>query len=143
MKKPNIIIQDAYRLESKDVLAFYKTTLDGLNDAESVSRISRYGSNNLKNLKKSPIIFKFFSQFKDLMIILLIVSAAIALYLGDIRTFSILIAIVIINALIGFIQEYKADRVTESLMSLMVPEAKVYRSGQLEVVEASKLVPGD
>lgn len=143
MKKPNIIIQDAYSLDSKDALDFYKTTLDGLSDDESLSRTAKYGPNNLKNLKKNPIIFKFFAQFKDLMIILLVVSAGIALYLGDVRTFIILIAIVIINALIGFVQEYKADRVMESLMSLMVPETKVYRDGQLKVIEASRLVPGD
>lgn len=143
MKNTNNIITDAYQISTKEALEKLKSNLSGIDDDESKKRLLDYGPNTLSNLKKSPIIFKFFAQFKDLMIILLIACAGISLYLGDIRTAGILVAIVIINAMIGFIQEFKADKVMDSLKSLMVPEAKVYRNGQLETIMASHLVPGD
>lgn len=143
MKKTNISNSDVYQISPKEALELYVATMAGLTTDESQNRLEKYGPNNLKNIDKIPIIFKFLGQFKDLMIVLLLICAGIALYLGDVRTFGILIAIIIINSLIGFVQEYKADKVMDSLKSLMVPEAKVYRDGQLETIEASKLVPGD
>jgi len=143
MKNTDNQVTDVYQISTKEALERFDSTLPGLEKDESAKRLEEYGPNILSNLKKSPIIFKFFAQFKDLMILLLVVCAGISLYLGDIRTFGILIAIVIINALIGFVQEFKADKVMDSLRSLMVPEAKVYRNGQLETIEASQLVPGD
>lgn len=143
MKNTNNLITDAYQISTDEALEKLNSKLSGLDNDESQKRLLEYGSNNLSNLKKSPVIFKFFAQFKDLMIILLIICAGISFYLGDLRTSGILLAIVIINALIGFVQEFKADKVMDSLRSLMVPQAKVYRGGRLETIDASKIVPGD
>lgn len=143
MTKTKYSVSDVYQISADEALSRFSANLSGLDEVESLKRLDEYGTNGLSNLKKSPVILKFFAQFKDLMIILLIICAAISLYLGDIRTSGILVAIVVINALIGFVQEFKADKVMDSLRSLMVPEAKVYRGGQLETIEASQLVPGD
>ena len=143
MTKTNSPIFDAYQIGTKEALDKFKATQSGLSEPESVARFKKYGPNNLQDLKKVPMIIKFLGQFKDLMIILLIACALISLYLDDVRTFIILVLIVLINALIGFVQEFKADKVMDSLKSLMVLEAKVYRGGKLETIEASRLVPGD
>ncbi|MDK2899131.1 MAG: P-type Ca2+ transporter type [Patescibacteria group bacterium] len=143
MKKIDDLITEAYQISTNEALKKLDSNLSGIGKEESQKRLIEYGPNSLNSLRKSPIIFKFLAQFKDLMILLLIVCAGISLYLDDIRTAGILIAIVIINAMIGFIQEFKADKVMDSLKSLMVPEAKVYCNGQLETIEASRLVPGD
>lgn len=137
------VLNDTYKINADEALKRYNSSINGLNDSEIVARTEKFGPNSLHNLRKSPIIFKFFAQFKDLMIILLLASAGIAYYLGDTSTFIILIVIILINALIGFVQEFKADKVMDSLRSLMVLESKVYRNGNLETIDASKLVPGD
>ena len=139
----NTPLHDMYKVSVDEALKTYDSTKSGLSTNEAANRLSQHGPNSLSNLRKSPIIFKFFAQFKDLMIVLLIACAGIAYYLGDFSTFNILLAIILINALIGFTQEYKADKVMDSLKSLMVPESKVYRDGQMMTIEASRLVPGD
>lgn len=143
MKKINTPLHDMYQESVDQALTAYDSTKSGLSSNQVAKRLAEHGLNNLHGLKKDPIIFKFFAQFKDLMIILLLACVVIAYYLGDVSTFSILLAIILINALIGFVQEYKADKVMESLKSLMVPESKVYRDGQLVTIAASQLAPGD
>ena len=130
-------------LPASEVLEAFDSHQTGLTTTDSAKRLVEYGPNNLRKLKKEPLIFKFLRQLKDLMIILLLVSAAISFYLGDTRTACILIAIVFINALIGFFQEFKAEKIMDSLEALVVAEAKVYRDGQLIVIAATDLVPGD
>lgn len=132
-----------YKLSVIDAVNGLKSNPKGLSKEESALRLAQIGPNKLQKIKRDNIIIKFLRQFKDLMIILLIVSAFIALYLGDKRTFLILILIVIINSLIGFFQEYKAEKIMESLKALVVDEAKIYRDGVLTKIEAVNLVPGD
>ena len=133
----------AYRQDYTEVLKFLRSGKSGLSAEDATARLEQYGRNQLKRVLKTPVFFKFFAQFKDLMIVLLLASSAISLYLQDIRTAVVLFAIVVINAVIGFTQEYKAERIMESLEKLIVPEAKVYRGGVLCTIDASELVPGD
>jgi P-type Ca2+ transporter type 2C len=132
-----------YQMSADEAMKTLYTVKSGLTSQEAANRITEFGHNQLKRINKSPAIFKFFAQFKDLMIVLLLISAAIAFYLEDNRTGIVLVAIVLINALIGFSQEYKAERIMESLEKLIVPEAKVYRNGELTTIAAADLVPGD
>lgn len=141
--KSKYSVSDVYQISTSEAIKRLDSQKTGLKINESSRRLEEFGLNNLINLKKAPVIFKFFAQFKDLMIILLIICSGISFYLGDVRTSVILLAIVLINAMIGFIQEFKADKVIDSLRSLMVPEAKVYRDGKMATIEASQLVPGD
>lgn len=132
-----------YRLPTEEVVKQLLSSSDGLNSQTASNRLNTYGPNNLKRARREPVIFKFFHQFKDLMIILLIGSAAISFYLNDRRTTYILLAIVIINSLIGFFQEFKAEKIMESLQAFVVAEAKVFRDKKLLVIAAADLVPGD
>lgn len=132
-----------YQLESGAVLKQVVSTKAGLSGAEAQQRVMQYGENKLVKKSGSSPLLKFFGQFKDLMIILLLASAGISFYLDDVRTGGILIFIVIVNAIIGFSQEYKAERIMESLEKLVVAEAKVFRDGQLTTLAASQLVLGD
>lgn len=132
-----------YNQHFEEVLKTLKTNKKGLSAKESASRLRVYGANQLKELHREPGWLKWIRQFKDLMIILLIISSGISFYLNDQRTAIILIAIVIINAVIGYVQEYKAEKVLESLKLVIHAQAKVMRHGEVIEINSSDLVPGD
>ncbi len=132
-----------YQLTTSEVLEALRASKEGLTQAEATQRLAVQGPNSLKKLRTEPAIVKYFRQFKDLMILLLLGCAGVAFYLDDARTGGILVSIVLINSLIGFAQEHKAEKVMESLKSLMVPEAKVLRDGHMTTIDSSQLVVGD
>lgn len=134
---------DYYRLETGETLAELKTTADGLSPKEAARRLRDWGRNELQVKVKRPAIFTYFSQFRDLMIILLLVSSALALYLNDGRTALVLFLLVILNTTIGFLQEFKAEKVMESLERLVVAKAMVKRNGKLVEIPSAELVSGD
>lgn len=120
----------------------------GLSNEEYLKSVSKYGKNELKAKKKKTTLQKFIEQFKDFMIIVLIISAIISGIVGVIEgegiTDSIIILIVVIvNAIIGVLQENKAEKSLEALQKLSSHTAKVIRNGEMTVVSAKDLVPGD
>lgn len=133
----------AYLLDIPRICKDLGTSRDGLESAEASSRLKQYGPNQLEETHKEGWFIRYLRQFKDLMILLLCASAVISLYLGDQRTSIVLFALVMFNTIIGFTQEYKAERIMESLVRLVVPEAKVVRDGKLESVASTEIVPGD
>jgi Ca2+-transporting ATPase len=141
MQKNRVV--SPYQLNVVDALTELRTTKQGLSSNQAKERTIEFGKNQLKRVHKTPALFRFFNQFKDLMIVLLLISSGISFYLQDLRTAYVLLAIVFINALIGFSQEYKAERIMESLEKLIVPEAKAFRDGKLITIPALNLVPGD
>jgi Ca2+-transporting ATPase len=132
-----------HNLSGAESLTFLKSFRQGLSEKESLQRRKIYGPNALSELHKDPLWRKFIRQFKDLMIILLVISSIISLYLQDYRSSTILIIIVFINAIIGFIQEYKAEKILESLKMIIHPQAKVLRNNKTREINSSELVPGD
>ncbi len=121
---------------------------NGLTEAEVKARLEKYGENRLSEKKKKTLFARFLEQFKDVMIIILIIAAfmsfGISIYEGEGFFEPILILlIVIINAVIGVMQENKAEKALEALKNLSSPHARVIRDGKEEVIEASQLVPGD
>jgi len=136
-------IVEAYRLSTAEALKEYHSTLAGLTDKEALSRQEKFGANRLVASKKDSLPLRFARQFKDLMLILLSLSAVFSFAIGDARTGIVLVSIVLINALIGFSQEYKAEKVMESLEKLVVAQAKVKRGGKLGEAPSEQLVPGD
>lgn len=132
-----------YQLEVQNVLQNLTTSEEWLSDQEVALRHNIYGFNILKELKHETIFHKIMKQFKDALIILLIVSAWISVYLQDYRGASILWAIVLLNACIGYFQEAKAEKIMQSLKKMLHPSAKVKRDGKLIEEQASKLVPWD
>lgn len=133
-----------YQLSIPETAEKLKTDLEkGLSFAEVEKRLKAYGFNELKAGRSRPLIFRFFDQFRDLLIVVLIVAAGMAYYLKDYHGGTILLAIVFINAVIGFYQEYKAEKILESLKRIIQAKAIVVRNGKQMEVEQSQLVPGD
>ena len=133
-----------YQLSAKEAIKRLKTDgKNGLTPREVEHRKKQYGLNQLAESKRRPVIFRLFDQFKDLLIIVLIIAALLAYYLNDFRGGTILLIIVLVNALIGFYQEYKAEKILESLKQIIKAKATVIRGGKRMEVEQRDLVPGD
>lgn len=135
--------QHAYQIGTDETLQQLGAHKEGLSADEATKRLSTHGPNKLHEVNRTPRIIKFLLQFKDLMVVLLIICALLSFYLGDMRTGGILLGIVLLNALIGFFQENKAEKIMQSLNALIVTEAKVYRNGELTTIAVSDIVPGD
>ncbi len=132
-----------YKLSPQEALSTLQTSFDGLKKDEIAIREKIYGKNILLWFKKPGFFLRFFKQFKDILIILLIVSDAISIYLQDFRWATILTIIILINAIIGYLQEAKAERIMESLKKMLHPNVKVKREGKLIEELSENLVPGD
>jgi len=132
-----------YRLTPADVLTEVKSNETGLMPAEAQERLERLGANVLHKVHRESTLTTFARQFKNILVIILLVSAGLSLYLHDGKTATILIIIALMNTTVGFLQEHKAETLFESLNQLLVSKAKVVRSGKLSEVNASELVLGD
>ena len=127
-----------------------KTNINiGLSDDEAQKRFDRYGPNNLKEKKKESIFVKFIKQFNDFMIITLIIAAIISAVVSKLNGEAdyidsiIIVAIVIFNAIMGLVQEQKAEKSLEALKKMSAPNAKVRRDGRVQEMDATLVVPGD
>jgi len=132
-----------HELTVQQSLDSLNTTKDWLTTDEALQRQKIYWKNLLKNIQKESLFLKFVKQFKDALIILLIVSMIISIYLQDYRWATILGIIVVINAIIWYIQEARAEKIMQSLKKLLHPSAKVIRDGKLIEEKAENLVPWD
>jgi len=128
---------------SNEIVEDLRTSLQGLSSEEARRRLEEYGPNELKEGKKKTLLGKFLDQFKDFMIIILMAAAVIAGVMGEVADTVAIVVIVILNAIIGFIQEYRAEKAMESLKMMAAPSAVVLRDGQHTTLPASELVPGD
>lgn len=121
----------------------------GLNQRECQRRLEQYGKNELRPAKRRGLPARFFSQFQDLMVLILLAAAAISFAVSWVRGDGeyvdslIILAIVVCNAVIGTVQEVRADRAIQALKKLSSPHAWVIREGRRQRVESSQLVPGD
>lgn len=120
-----------------------KKSIYGLTESEAGKNLETYGRNALKKQKKSTWLKLLVSQFTDLMIIILIASSVISFFLGENSEGIAILAIVILNGLLGFFQEMKTERAMEALMNMAAPHAKVIRDGLIKDIPADMVVPGD
>jgi Ca2+-transporting ATPase len=132
-----------YRLSASEVLEQLDSRATGLTHKEAKQRLEQLGPNLLHRVKHETALTTFLRQFKNLLVLMLLVSAGLSLYLHDTKTATILILIALMNASIGFAQEHKAETLMKSLEQLLVPKAKVLRGGVLTEVDSTKLVLGD
>ena len=149
-----------YNLSVEDTVNLLDTNLtDGLTEAQAAERVETYGYNELKQGKKKTFLQKFLAQFKDTMIIILILAAVISGVVGILESKEpvisvldflekisdsfIILLIVIVNAVIGVLQENKAEKSLEALKKLSSPVSKVLRDGQILMLPGKELVPGD
>ncbi len=139
-----------HNMTIKNVLKMLKTDENhGLSDKEASVRLVKYGKNTISDRKKQGFIKKFLAQFNDFMIIILITAAAISFITscisGDADFIDpiVILSIVFLNALLGTIQEKKAEKALESLKEMSAPHAQVRRNGKVTSVATSDIVPGD
>lgn len=142
----------AYHSQSKDeVLKGLGTNAEsGISEAEAAARIAKYGENKLAEKKKKSLFARFLEQLKDVMIIILIIAAIISLVIaiteGDPMEFiepALIFLIVILNAIMGMVQESKAEKALDALKNMSAPHARVIRDGKERLIAATELVPGD
>ena len=132
-----------YRLSPAEVCDQLQTTSSGLSPAEARRRLEQHGTNTLHRQKRDIPLIIFLRQFKNLFVLILVISGMLSLYLRDGKTASILLLIALINAAVGFFQEHKAEALMHNLERLLVPRAKVLRGGKLQDIDSTTLVLGD
>ena len=115
----------------------------GLSADEVVRRLEKYGTNELRHKAGESIIQMFLSQLKDYMVIILIIASFVSIMVGEVTDSLVIIGIVIVNACLGVMQEYRAGKALEALKKMSAPNAKVIRDGEPIVIPAGNLVPGD
>lgn len=116
---------------------------NGLSSAEAQARLARYGANKLPEPKATSPWRIFFEQFKSVMTILLVAAAGIAFVLGDELEAVSILAVLLLNALLGFVNDYRAEKSVQALKALTVPLAKAIRDGASREIPAADLAPGD
>ena len=132
-----------YRQLPKDLFSKLETNKSGLPQSEAEKRLEKFGPNALQEKKKKPAWVLFLAQFKDFMILILAAAAVISGIVGDLTDTIIILVILVLNAVLGFVQEYRAEKAMDSLKKLTETQTKVFRDGQLITVPSRDLVPGD
>lgn len=127
----------------KELLKKYDTTFDGLSDSEVLKRQKKYGLNELDEKKPTPLIILFLSQFVDILIALLIIASIASFAIGDLIDAGVILLAVLLNVIMGFIQEYRSRKAVDSLKDLMVKKAIVKRNKEVLEVDAKSLTIGD
>ena len=126
-----------------DILSKYDTSTQGLSSQEVQIRQTEYGLNEIEEKKPTPLIILFLSQFVDILIGLLIIAAIAAFAIGDIIDAGVILLAVLLNTIIGFIQEYRSRRAVESLKGLITKTAIVKRDNEISEIDAKDLTIGD
>ncbi|NPC91707.1 calcium-translocating P-type ATPase, PMCA-type [Bacillus sp. WMMC1349] len=132
-----------YRKTSDEVIRLLKVTKDGISSDEVDKRREQYGFNELAEAKKKSTLQVFLEQFKDFLVIILIVAAVISAFLGKIESAVVIMGVVILNAILGTVQHVKAEQSLNSLKALSSPNAKVFRDGQKMEIPSREVVVGD
>lgn len=115
----------------------------GLSSSEAKTRLDKYGENKLKSKPKKSLISLFFSQLKDMLIYVLLGAAVITIVIGEYVDAIIILLVVVLNAVIGVFQEYKAGKAIEALQKMTTPKALVRRDGEVKEINSEEIVPGD
>jgi magnesium-transporting ATPase (P-type) len=126
-----------------EVLAALQTGLEGLTADEAKRRKARFGPNRLAAARPRSEILRFLAQFNNLLIYVLLAAAALAVLIGEMADAAVVLAVVLLNALIGYIQEGRAERALDAIRGMIDPRATVLRDGRRVAIPAEDIVPGD
>ena len=139
-----------HNTSQEELLKELQTSAAGLSSQEARQRLERYGENKLAEKRKKTNLQRFLDQFKDVMILILLLAAAVSFVVAcfghDPMEFFepvLILLIVVLNALLGMMQESKAEKAMDALKNMSAPHARVLRDGKEQVIDAAQLVPGD
>ena len=135
--------QSPYIAEAEEILRSLSSGKDGLSAQTAARRLLEFGKNEIEEGKKKSFIIILLEQLKNLMLIILLAAAFVSMFLGEVSDFIIIFAVVILNALMGAVQESRAASALEALKKMSAPTANVIRDAKAVTVKASELVPGD
>jgi Ca2+-transporting ATPase len=127
----------------KEAYSTLQSSEEGLSSREAAERLEKYGPNELKETARKTIFMMFLDQFKDFMILILIAAAVVSGVIGELADTIAIVVIVILNAIIGFVQEYRAEQAMKALKQMAAPSALTLREGKRVSIPSSELVPGD
>ena len=141
-------MSELYQRTQDDILTELESSASGLSEEQAEKLLERYGENKLAEAKKTTVLQRFFQQLKDPMLLILLAAAAVSAVTNALSGESftevfIILVVVLLNAVLGVIQESKAEAAIEALQSMTAAKCKVLRGGELKVIESSRLVPGD
>ena len=141
-------MSELYQRTQDDILTELESSASGLSEEQAEERLERYGENKLAEAKKTTVLQRFFQQLKDPMLLILLAAAAVSAVTNALSGESftevfIILVVVLLNAVLGVIQESKAEAAIEALQSMTAAKCKVLRGWELKVIESSRLVPGD
>ncbi len=135
--------QPKYQQPLDAIYSELKTDEHGLTQSDAQARLEQYGKNALNQQKSTSLLQKFAAQFKDFMIIVLLVAALVAAFSGEVVDAVIILLVVILNAVFGVFQESKAEEAINALKEMAAPDANVIRDDQIQTIKSDELVPGD
>ena len=135
-------MKEIYQMTKEEVQKQYQAGM-GLSSAEAQKRMERYGRNQLTEQKKKSIGIVFAGQFADLLVIILIIAAVISMFSGNPESTIVILAVIVLNAVLGTVQYVKAEKSLEALKKLSSPHAKVIRDGRKQEIPSEEIVPGD
>lgn len=138
-----IMVREQSSLQGRDNMLNSDNLIRGLTDNEAEKRLKNYGLNQLENKKRVSPIKIFLSQFNDFIVWVLIAATVISGLMGEKADAITILIIIVMNAILGFVQEYKTEKSLEALKKLAAPTSKVIRNGKIQVINAEYLVPGD
>ena len=140
---PHTIQPDCYQKNTDEVLELLQTSRDGITMEEAQARLQRHGYNRLSEKKRRNPLLRFLLHFHDLLIYVLLAAAAVTAFMHEWLDSGVIFAVVLINAVIGFMQESKAEQALAALKKMLSQQATVIRGGEQIRIPAQLLVPGD
>lgn len=132
-----------YQMSVQEVFSSLGTGRDGLTEEEAAKRLEQYKENVLQAAKRKGPLLVFLEQFKDLLVIILLISAGISMVSGSGESTLVIVAALVMNGILGTVQHIKAEKSLDSLKAMSAPLAKVKRQGKTEQIPSAKVVPGD
>ena len=133
-----------YTRQTQEVIAYWRTDQhEGLTSGEIKNRLHQFGYNEIVEKQKTVWWIRLFAQFQDFMVLVLLAATLISAFLGEYADAVTILVIVIFNAILGFVQEYRAEKSMDALKKMAAPTAHVIRNGMLQQIAARELVPGD
>lgn len=132
-----------WKLSQEELLQEMNSSMNGLTAEEAKKRLEQYGYNKLQEGKRKGVLQVFAEQFADLLVVILIIAAIISALTGGVEGTIVILAVLILNAILGTVQHFKAQKSLDSLKAMAAPNARVIRDGQKMEVPAAELVPGD